>query len=90
VPRQGAPIIFVYGIGCLINHWQHQINIFFTEYQTIVFDFRSHHKVMCRWIHSNISIDALRVTSRADAAFGLDKASFLRSFIRHAGDFTCL
>ena len=34
----GEPIIFVYGIACLINHWHHQLSYFSESYQTITFD----------------------------------------------------
>lgn len=40
----GEPIVFVYGIACLINHWHHQIDYFSKSYQTLVIDFRGHHK----------------------------------------------
>jgi pimeloyl-ACP methyl ester carboxylesterase len=41
---KGRPIVMVYGIGCLTNHWHHQIRYFSKNYQTLVFDFRAHHK----------------------------------------------
>ena len=44
VRGDGEPVIFVYGIACLINHWHHQINYFSKSYQTIAFDLRGHHK----------------------------------------------
>jgi pimeloyl-ACP methyl ester carboxylesterase len=44
VRGEGPPLVFCYGIGCLINHWQHQIRHFSNDYQTIVFDYRGHHK----------------------------------------------
>ncbi|MFZ4403723.1 MAG: alpha/beta fold hydrolase [Pseudobdellovibrionaceae bacterium] len=40
----GEPLIFVYGIGCLINHWHHQIEYFSQFYKVIIFDIRGHHK----------------------------------------------
>jgi pimeloyl-ACP methyl ester carboxylesterase len=41
----GEPIVFVYGIGCLINHWHHQIEYFSNDrFQSIGFDLRGHHK----------------------------------------------
>ncbi|MCB0343361.1 MAG: alpha/beta hydrolase [Pseudobdellovibrionaceae bacterium] len=56
---QGKPIVMAYGIGCLINHWQHQIKYFSENYQTIVFDYRAHHNSEIPMDRSNISIDAL-------------------------------
>lgn len=44
VRGEGPPLVFVYGIGCLINHWRFQIKHFSENYQTITFDFRAHHK----------------------------------------------
>lgn len=41
---KGEPIIFVYGIACLMNHWNHQIDYFSKNYQSISFDLRGHHK----------------------------------------------
>lgn len=41
---QGKPIVFVYGIACLMNHWHHQLNFFSKGYQTLSYDLRGHHK----------------------------------------------
>lgn len=43
VRGEGKPIVLCYGIGCLINHWIHQIKYFSQGYQTVVFDYRGHH-----------------------------------------------
>lgn len=40
---EGEPLVLVYGIGCLINHWTHQIKYFSDHYQVIAFDYRGHH-----------------------------------------------
>ncbi|MFN7905125.1 MAG: alpha/beta fold hydrolase [Pseudobdellovibrionaceae bacterium] len=39
---QGEPIVFVYGIACLINHWQLQIDFLSQYYTTVAFDLRGH------------------------------------------------
>ena len=44
VRGEGPPILFAYGIGCLINHWNKQIKYFSQTNTTIVFDYRAHHK----------------------------------------------
>lgn len=44
VRGEGEPLFLVYGIGCLINHWLPQIKYFSKSHQTIVSDFRGHHK----------------------------------------------
>ncbi|MFN7262874.1 MAG: alpha/beta fold hydrolase [Pseudobdellovibrionaceae bacterium] len=41
---QGDPIVFVYGIACLMNHWHHQVSFFSKNYQVITFDLRGHHR----------------------------------------------
>lgn len=41
----GEPIIFVYGIACLLNHWHHQLHGFAENgWQTYGYDLRGHHK----------------------------------------------
>lgn len=40
----GEPLILVYGIGCLMNHWHHQVEYFSRHYQVITYDLRGHHK----------------------------------------------
>jgi pimeloyl-ACP methyl ester carboxylesterase len=41
---KGEPVVFVYGIACLINHWHHQIEYFSKHNQTLIVDLRGHHK----------------------------------------------
>ena len=41
---QGEPIVLVYGLCCLINHWHHQISHFSKTNRVIAFDIRGHHK----------------------------------------------
>jgi pimeloyl-ACP methyl ester carboxylesterase len=59
VRGQGKPLVFVYGIACLINHWHNQLNYFSQNYQTIIFDFRGHHFSETPADKKNLSIDAL-------------------------------
>ena len=40
----GEPIIFIYGIACLMNHWHLQVEHFSKTHQVILFDIRGHHK----------------------------------------------
>jgi len=56
---QGKPIVFCYGIACLFNHWTHQLQYFSQNYQTIVFDYRGHHKTPVPEDKSNLSIEAI-------------------------------
>lgn len=59
VRGQGKPIVLCYGIGCLINHWVHQIKYFSKNYQTIVFDYRGHHSSAPPENRENLNIDAI-------------------------------
>lgn len=44
VHGQGEPIVFIYGIACLMNHWHPQVEFFSKTHQVILFDIRGHHK----------------------------------------------
>jgi pimeloyl-ACP methyl ester carboxylesterase len=44
VRGKGEPIVFVYGIACLMNHWHAQVEYFSKTHQVILFDIRGHHK----------------------------------------------
>lgn len=41
---RGEPIVFIYGIACLMNHWHLQVEHFAKTHQVILFDIRGHHK----------------------------------------------
>ena len=40
---EGEPLIFVYGLACLMNHWKYQISYFSKTHKVITFDLRGHH-----------------------------------------------
>ena len=44
VRGQGEPLVFIYGIACLMNHWHFQVEHFAKTHQVILFDIRGHHK----------------------------------------------
>lgn len=44
VRGEGEPIIFIYGIACLMNHWHLQVEHFAKTNKVILFDIRGHHK----------------------------------------------
>ena len=44
VRGQGEPLVFIYGIACLMNHWHLQAEHFAKTHQVILFDIRGHHK----------------------------------------------
>jgi pimeloyl-ACP methyl ester carboxylesterase len=41
---EGEPLVLIYGIACLMNHWHHQMEYFSKHYKVITFDIRGHHK----------------------------------------------
>lgn len=59
VRGEGFPIIMNYGIGCLINHWRHQIRHFSQHYKVIAYDYRAHHRSEVPKSRENLTIDAL-------------------------------
>lgn len=40
---RGEPIVLVYGIACLLNHFHYQVDYFAHTHQVISFDLRGHH-----------------------------------------------
>ena len=44
VRGKGEPLVFIYGIACLMNHWHSQVEFFSKTHQVILFDIRGHHK----------------------------------------------
>ena len=41
---EGEPLIFIYGIGCPMNHWRKQLKFLSRHYKTIAIDLRGHNK----------------------------------------------
>lgn len=39
---EGEPVVFIYGIACLLNHWHHQLYGMATGWKTYGFDLRGH------------------------------------------------
>ncbi len=74
---KGKPIVFAYGIACLMNHWHPQMNYFAQNFQVISFDFRGHQKSPIPNDESQVSIDALaRDTHALLAHLRIKSASF--------------
>lgn len=77
VRGSGKPIVLCYGLACLMNHWTHQIRDFSDTYQTIVFDYRGHHKSETPADHDQLTIDAICEDIKGLLAhLGIEKASF--------------
>lgn len=56
---KGHPIVFVYGIACLMNHWNHQIDYFSNSMRTITYDLRGHHHTAKPHLKKNLTLDSL-------------------------------
>ncbi|MEK6627601.1 MAG: alpha/beta hydrolase [Bdellovibrionota bacterium] len=59
VRGEGEPIVFVYGIACLMNHWHKQVEFFSKTHKVILFDIRGHHKSIPVSNISNFSFEHL-------------------------------
>ena len=55
----GEPIVFIYGIACLMNHWHNQVEFFSKTHKVILFDIRGHHKSVPVNNTSNFTFDHL-------------------------------
>lgn len=56
---EGPPLVLNYGIGCLMNHWRHQIKYFSQHYKVITYDYRAHHRSEIPEDRAHLNIDAL-------------------------------
>ena len=75
---QGEPVIFVYGIACLINHWHYQLEYFSQNFQTVAFDIRGHHKSGIPENLENLTLDAIaKDIAPMMRELGLKKAHFV-------------
>lgn len=59
VRGEGFPIVLNYGIGCLLNHWRHQIKYFSQNYKVIAYDYRAHHRSEIPEDRGHLTCDAL-------------------------------
>lgn len=77
VRGSGRPIVLCYGIACPMNHWTHQLRYFSQNYQTIVFDYRGHHRTPAPKDSANLSMEATGhdISGLLDH-LGIQKASF--------------
>lgn len=77
VRGEGPPLVFVYGIGCLMNHWSHQVKYFSKSFETITLDYRAHHKSETPKDLQNLSINSLaQDIHELTHHLGITKASF--------------
>lgn len=59
VRGQGEPLILNYGIGCLMNHWRHQVRHFSQNHQVITYDYRAHHRSAIPESRERLNMDAM-------------------------------
>jgi pimeloyl-ACP methyl ester carboxylesterase len=59
VRGEGEPMVFIYGLACLINHWHFQIEHFSQTHKVIAFDVRGHHKSGIPADSQNLSLEAV-------------------------------
>ncbi len=56
----GPTLVFCYGIGCLFNHWRHQIKYFSENgYQVVVYDYRAHQKSDIPEDYKNLDMESM-------------------------------
>lgn len=56
---KGEPVVLIYGIACLMNHWHHQMEFLAQDHQVITFDLRGHHKSAIPEDKKNLTIEAI-------------------------------
>lgn len=59
VRGEGDPVVFVYGIACLMNHFHHQISHFSKTHQVITFDLRGHNRSSIPQDLNNMTVHAM-------------------------------
>lgn len=56
---KGEPLVLVYGIACLMNHWHHQVEHLSKKFRVITFDIRGHHQSETPKDPKNLKISAI-------------------------------
>lgn len=59
VRGEGEPILLVYGLACLINHWHFQIEYLSQKFKVITFDLRGHHQSAVPEFKEQLSLEAV-------------------------------
>ena len=77
VRGEGEPLILIYGIACIINHWHHQIEHFAHNFKVISFDLRGHQKSNPIHDTKNLNVESLaKDVLGLMAHLGIKKAHF--------------
>ncbi len=76
---EGAePIVFIYGIACLMNHWHNQVQYLAPHQRVILFDIRGHHKSVPVGNISNFTFEHLAFDLKGLLQhLGIKKAHFV-------------
>jgi pimeloyl-ACP methyl ester carboxylesterase len=78
VRGEGKPLVFCYGIACLMNHWHHQVKFFSSRYQVITLDYRGHHQSPIPQQRDHLTVDACVQDVKAVVDhLGIKKAGFV-------------
>ena len=59
VRGEGEPLLFIYGLACLINHWHFQLDEFAKTHMVIAFDIRGHHKSSVPENIENLNLESI-------------------------------
>ncbi|MBK9324691.1 MAG: alpha/beta hydrolase [Bdellovibrionaceae bacterium] len=77
VRGKGEPLVLVYGIACLMNHWHYQIEYFAKTHKVITFDLRGHHQSQPLGNPKNLSMtDLVRDVVELLTHLNISKAHF--------------
>lgn len=78
VRGEGEPIVFCYGIGCLFNHWNHQLKYFSKNFMTVAFDYRGHNHSEVPFDYESMSVESIAKDLKATLEhLNLDSAHFV-------------
>lgn len=78
VRGEGRPLIFCYGLACLMNHWHHQTKFFSNNYQVILLDYRGHHQSQTPNQREHLNLDScVEDIKSVMTHLGYQKATFV-------------
>lgn len=78
VRGEGEPVIWIYGIACLINHFHHQVTDFAKDHRSIIFDLRGHNRSAVPKNLKNMTVQSMAkdIVALVDH-LGIEKAHFV-------------
>ncbi len=57
VRGEGPPLVLVYGIACIMNHWNHQVQHFAKTHRVVTYDLRGHQRSVNGLKLENLSLE---------------------------------